>query len=95
MDLKPENVQILVRNVFLFKLKVEISVKIPYNRHYWRQTMERFNLSKSPITAEPIRAMETNPKSPIVMTFTQTKPLQIPLCLKSKVSVCFIKWEKH
>ena len=60
----------------------------------WRQAMERFNLSKSPITVEPIRATETNPKFPIVMTFTQTKPLQIPLCLKSKVSVCFAKWKK-
>ena len=80
---------------FFFKLKVEISVKIPYNRHYWRQTMERINLSKSPITAEPIRATETNPKSPIDMTFTQTKPLQISLCLKSKVSVFFMKWGKR
>ena len=57
--------------------------------------MERFNLSKSPITAEPIRATETNPKSPILMTFTQTKPLRIPLCLEFKVSVCFINCEIH
>ena len=83
MDLKP---------VFL---KVKISVKIPYFWHYVLQTMERFNLSKCPITAEPIRARETKPKSPIVMTFTQTKPLQIPLCLEFKVYVCFLKREIH
>jgi len=31
IDLKPENVKFLVRNVFFLTLKAEISVKIPYN----------------------------------------------------------------
>ena len=67
IDLKRQNLQFMVRKVFFKHKRLKFLSKSPLFDITVTQTISQLNLSKYPVTAEPIRATENYLKSHVVM----------------------------